>query len=66
MSAMRDLEDFVRGHRSCGGMSGHAGDLTPDGYLVWLACECGDGFERWVTPEAAEEELAGWERHLRN
>ena len=66
MSVMQDLEDFVRTHRSCGGMSGDASPSGSEGYLLWVACESEERFERWVTPEVADEEMAGWERHLRN
>jgi hypothetical protein len=57
MSVTRELKHFVRTHRSCGGMSGDAGETTPEGYLVWVACECGGEFERWVTPDMADEDL---------
>jgi hypothetical protein len=62
MSVTRDLEDFVRTHRSCGGMSGDATQPNHEGYFISVVCECGKMFERWVTPEAAEEEL----RHTMN
>ena len=57
MSVTRELKDFARIHRSCGGMSGEAGEITPEGYLVLVACECGQEFERWVTLEMADEDL---------
>ena len=57
MSLIRDLDDFVRTHRSCGGMSGDATAPTPDGYLLWVVYECAETFERWVTPEVADEDL---------
>lgn len=66
MFVAREVEDFVRIHRSCGVMRGDAGTPTAEGYFLWVACECGERFERWVTPEAAEEEVEGWARHLRN
>jgi len=57
MSVTRDLKDFSRTHRSCGGMSGEAGEITPAEYLVWVTCECGQQFERRVTLEMADEDL---------
>ena len=53
----RDLEEFVTAHRRCGTLTGGAGDPTADGYLVWITCSCAASFERWVTPEAAENDL---------
>ena len=57
MSVTHAVNDFVRTHGSCGGMSGEAGEITHEGYLVWIACACGEEFERWVTPEMADEDL---------
>lgn len=52
-----DLEQYVTLHRACGRLTGNAMPPTPDGYLIWIACPCGARFERWVTPEAAVEDL---------
>lgn len=52
-----DLERYVALHRTCGRLTGDATTPTPDGYLIWIACACGARFERWVTPEAAAEDL---------
>ena len=52
-----DLEQFVSAHRACGTLTGGADAPTPDGYLLWVSCSCGEVFERWVTPEAAERDL---------
>ncbi len=53
----RDLEDFVATHRACGVLTGDANAPTPEGYHLWVSCSCGERFERWVTPEAAGEDL---------
>lgn len=59
MSVYADLEQFVQTHRSHGDLTwwGWAGQPTPDGYQVRLACPCGAGFSRWVTSEMAEYDL---------
>ena len=57
----RDLEEFVLAHRACDTLTGGADNRTADGYLLWVACSCGEVFERWVTPEAAEHDLL-WSR----
>jgi hypothetical protein len=54
---MDDLQRFVGAHGPCGTLTGDATAPVPDGYLLWIACSCGVVFERWVTPEAAEEDL---------
>ncbi len=53
----RDLEEFVTAHRACASLTGGADAPTPDGYRLWVTCLCGEIFERWVTPEAAEYDL---------
>jgi hypothetical protein len=53
-----DLEDFVETHRPHGRLEGDAGDLTPNGYRLTVACACGVTFHRWVTPQEAAEDLA--------
>ena len=41
-------------HQPHGELTGDAGELTPNGYRLAVACPCGIVFERWVTPlEAA-------------
>jgi hypothetical protein len=52
-----DLEQFVSTHRAGGSLTGGAGDLTPGGYRLWVTCSCGEAFDRWVTPGAAEHDL---------
>jgi hypothetical protein len=39
-----------------------AGEPTPNGYRFWIACPCGVTFERWVFPDDAAADLAGWAR----
>lgn len=53
----RDLEEFVALHRGCATLTGGAGAPTLDGYRLWVSCSCGERFERWVTPDAAEYDL---------
>lgn len=56
MSALRDLEEFVQTHRPHGELTWWAGQPTPRGYQVEVACPCGVTFERWVLPwDAAED-----------
>jgi hypothetical protein len=57
-----DLEEFVEMHRSHGSLKGDSGDLTPNGYLLTVACACGVTFHRWVTPHDAAEDLAALAR----
>jgi hypothetical protein len=32
-------------------------EIAESGYSGQLACSCGAAFERWVTPEIADEDL---------
>jgi hypothetical protein len=53
-----ELRAFVMEHRKCAGSRrADASLLTPSGYSVRLKCGCGQEFTRWVTPEAADEDL---------
>jgi hypothetical protein len=52
-----DLEDFVRVHRPHGSLVADTGALTPNGYRLTIACQCGVTFERWITPEEAARDL---------
>jgi len=52
-----DLERFVTAHRPCGRATSDVGELIGSGYLVWLTCECGATFARWVTAEPADRDL---------
>ncbi len=57
MSIYKDIGDFVQIHRPHGELTWDAGDLTPHGYRVEIACRCGVTFERWVLPQDAAEGL---------
>jgi hypothetical protein len=52
-----ELERFQTAHRACGELTADVGELDDAGYSVRLACSCGAAFERWVTPEAADDDL---------
>jgi len=57
MTLLADLEQFVRDHRPHGGMTGDATEPASNGYRLTVACACGVVFERWVTPQNADEDL---------
>ena len=57
VTLLADLEEFVNDHRLHGTLTGDATEPGEDGYLLTVACPCGVAFERWVTPEMAQEEL---------
>lgn len=57
MALVDDLKRFVTAHRSCATLTGDASPPSAEGYLLWIDCSCGAIFERWVTPEAAEDDL---------
>jgi hypothetical protein len=57
MTVLSDLEEFVRDRRAHGGMAGDATVPTPSGNRLTVACACGVVFERWVTPEDADDDL---------
>jgi hypothetical protein len=52
-----DREQFVIVHHPCGDVTGDVGELTKTGYSLYLACCCGAAFERWVSPDAADQDL---------
>jgi hypothetical protein len=53
-----ELRGFVLAHRTCGGPRRADASLpTASGYSVRVKCGCGVEFKRWVTPEAADEDL---------
>jgi len=54
---LTDLEEFVRDHRPHGGTSGDVAEPAQNGYRLTVACCCGVVFERWVTPQDADEDL---------
>ena len=51
MNLLAEVEQFVRDHRSHGGMTGDATEPATNGYRLIVAWACGVVFERWVTPE---------------
>jgi hypothetical protein len=57
VSLLADLEEFVRDHRPHGWMTADATEPAWNGYRLTVACACGVVFERWVTPEDADDDL---------
>ena len=57
MTMLVELEEFVQDHQSHGGITGDAMPPAWNGYLLAVTCPCGVVFERWVTPEDAQEDL---------
>jgi hypothetical protein len=57
VTLLADLEQFVRDHRPHGGMTGDATEPASNGYRLTVACARGVVFERWVTPQNADEDL---------
>jgi hypothetical protein len=47
MTLLAELEEFVRGHRRHGTMTGDATAPAWNGYRITVACACGVVFERW-------------------
>jgi hypothetical protein len=44
--------------RPHGELAADAGEPAPNGYRLTIACPCGVTFERWVTPDDADLDLA--------
>ena len=57
MGIFPKVEAFVQTHRPCGELTWTAPPPTSQGYRLRIACPCGTVFDRWVTPEAAEDDL---------
>lgn len=57
MTISQEIEAFVAMHSRHGNMSSEISDPEPSGYTVIIICQCGERFERWVTPEAARRDL---------
>ena len=58
MSVLEDVERFVAGHSSCGGVSVESpASSEPLGFFVSLVCDCGQMLDRWVSLESALEDL---------
>jgi hypothetical protein len=58
VTLLADLDEFGRDDRPHGTLTATAGDITPHGYRLEVACPCGVTFERWVSPDDAAEDLA--------
>ena len=58
LTLLRDLEEFVTLHRPHGELRAIAGDPTPNGYRLEVACSCSVVFERWVLPDDAVIDMA--------
>lgn len=57
-SLLTDLREFVALHRPHGGLRADAGEPTPNGYRLEVACPCGVVFERWIFRDDAAIDLA--------
>jgi len=57
MMLLTDLEDFVMEHQPHGALTGDAGEVTPNGYRLEIACLRGVTFERWIAAREAADEL---------
>ena len=60
MTVSADLKAFVIEHQSHGQLTADADEPTPTGYRLRMSCPCGVTFERWVFPDDAAADLAGW------
>ena len=56
-SLYEDLEAFVDRHRAHGRLSADATEPALNGYLLAVGCSCGVVFERWITPEDADQDM---------
>jgi hypothetical protein len=56
-SLLEDLREFVALHRAHGELHAKAGESTPNGYRLKVACPCGVVFERWVASGDAAIDL---------
>ncbi len=59
MNLAEDIAEFVTLHRRHGPLAADAGEPTPNGYRLEIACP----FEQWVTPQDAIDDLV--REHLR-
>jgi len=57
-SLLTDLREFVTLHRPHGELRANAGQPTPNGYRLEVACSCRVVFERWVFPDDAAIDMA--------
>jgi hypothetical protein len=57
MTLLANLEEFVQDHRPHGKLTADATVPEWNGYLLSVRCYCGVTFERWITPQAADQDL---------
>jgi hypothetical protein len=57
MTDFADVEQFVRQHAGCGGLTPSAAPQPAGGFLLTLTCTCGETFDRGVTAEEAKQPL---------
>ena len=57
MTDFADVEQFVRQHAGCGGLTPSAVPQPAGGFRLTLTCACGETFDRWVTAEEARQPL---------
>ena len=57
MNLANDMEEFVALHRGHGALTADAGEPTPSGYRLEIACRCGVTFERCVTQQDAIDDM---------
>ncbi len=57
MGVYAQLRRFVQTHRRCGVLRDDAERPTAWGCRLCVTCPCGAWLERWVTLEAADEDL---------
>ena len=55
---LAELREFVTLHRPHGELRANAGQPTPNGYRLEVACPCSVVFERWIVPDDAAIDLA--------
>lgn len=52
------MERFIESHRACGPLTIHAPDCESAlGFLIVLDCGCGGVLVRWITVEAAFQDV---------
>jgi hypothetical protein len=57
MTHFADVEQFVREHATCGGITPSAAAQPGGGFMLSLVCGCGRTFDRWVTVDEARQPL---------
>jgi hypothetical protein len=57
-AGFRELQRFIEGHRSCGTLTINAPDCdSATGFLIALDCQCGNCLVRWISIEAAFQDV---------